>query len=245
MEKIVEFKEVTKVYELYHNVSYKEILFNLFRKKRRDLKEYFTALEGISFSIKRGESVGIIGKNGSGKSTTLGLIAGVLKPNSGKVEVRESVSPLLELGGGFHPDLNAYENIKLNGVLLGMPLKKIEEKLDDIVAFAELGDFASQPIHVYSSGMLARLGFSIVTQLDPQLLLIDEVLAVGDEQFRAKCIGLMQQFKRDGVTIILVSHNPSDIKAICDRVIWIDEHKIVADGETDKILELYHEKYGC
>ncbi len=243
MDKIISFQNVTKVYELYRNVSYKEIVFNLFRREKRNFKHDFTALEDISFDIKKGESVGIIGKNGSGKSTTLGLIAGVLRPNSGSVSVNESVSPLLELGGGFHPDLNAYENIKLNGVLLGISLQKIEQKIDSIIEFSELGEFAQQPIHVYSSGMLARLGFSIVTQLDPQLLLIDEVLAVGDEQFRAKCIELMLDFKRQGVTIVLVSHNPADIKAICDRVIWIDEHRIVADGVTDKVLEMYHEKY--
>jgi lipopolysaccharide transport system ATP-binding protein len=204
------------------------------------MKKYFTALEDISFSINEGECVGIIGRNGSGKSTTLGLMAGVMQPNSGTVEVSKKVSPLLELGGGFHHDLNAYENIKLNGVILGIPLKKVEEKIEDILAFSELGEFASQPIHMYSSGMLARLGFSIVTQLQPELLLIDEVLAVGDERFRLKCIELMRSFKEKGVTIVLVSHNAEDIQTLCDRVIWIDNHHIKMDGASADVLAAYH-----
>ncbi len=240
MKKVIEFDNVSKEYELYQKVSYKEVLFNLFSEDKKKFKDRFVALKDISFSIYEGESVGIIGENGSGKSTTLGLIAGVIKANSGNVVVNELVSPLLELGGGFHPELNAYENIKLNGVLLGISLKDIEKKSDDIIKFAELGEFADQPIHMYSSGMLARLGFSIVTQIKPKLLLIDEVLAVGDEYFRNKCIDLMKRFKKEHVTIVLVSHNAQDIRELCDRVIWIDRHKIRMDSNTDEVLNAYH-----
>jgi lipopolysaccharide transport system ATP-binding protein len=240
MSSVVSFINVCKSYELYQDISYKEVIFNLFRKNKKETKSRFTALSNISFDIKEGESIGIIGRNGSGKSTTLGLIAGVMIPNSGKVIVNKPVSPLLELGGGFHPDLNAYENIELNGVLLGISLKKVKEKIDNIIEFAELGEFAKQPIHMYSSGMLARLGFSIVTQLEPELLLIDEVLAVGDERFRMKCLELMQTFKARGVTIVLVSHNSEDIKTLCDRVIWLDDHRIKMDGKCGDVLEAYH-----
>ena len=236
---VISFKNVTKLYTLYYNVSYKELLFNIFRKNKIKTKNYYKALENISFNIKEGESVGIIGKNGSGKSTILGLIAGVLKPNKGEVLVKKSVSPLLELGGGFHPELNAYENIELNGVLLGIPLKDIRENIQKIVEFAEIGEFANQPIRTYSSGMLARLGFSIVTQLQPEILLIDEVLAVGDSRFREKCINTMLEVKKKKVTIIFVSHNMDEIKALCDRVIWIDEHKIKMDGKTEDVIKEY------
>ncbi len=238
---LVEFVDVYKEYELYHKISYKEMLFNIFRDSRAKKSSKFRALEGISFTIHEGESVGVIGRNGSGKSTTLGLIAGVLVPDRGQVYVGVRPSPLLELGGGFHPDLNAYENIRLNGVILGIDLNIINKNLDNIIYFAGLEEFAEQPVRTYSSGMLARLGFSIVTQLDPKLLLLDEVLAVGDEAFRQKCLDLMLGFKQRGTTIIFVSHNADEIEKICDRVIWIDEHRIRMDGAAHEVLRSYHE----
>ncbi len=238
----IEFKNVSKSYKLYYNVSYKDLFFNLFRRKKICVNKKFTALNNISFSIKKGETVGVIGRNGSGKSTVLGLIAGVIKPNHGIVNVSQRVSPLLELGGGFHPELNAYENIELNGVLLGISLQKIRLQMNEIIDFSELSEFADQPIRTYSSGMLARLGFSIVTQLQPELLLIDEVLAVGDAAFRQKCINRMLDFKKEGVSIVFVSHNPSDIEILCDRVIWIENHQIKMDGQTDLILKEYNKQ---
>ena len=242
-ETIIELKEVTKVYKLIQNVSYKEFIFSLFSKqKRKSIRREFVALRNISFSIRRGETVGIIGRNGAGKSTLLSLIAGVIKPTSGKIIVRDKVFPLLELGSGFHPELNAYENIILNGVLLGIPLKFIKGKINDIIKFAELEDYADQPIRTYSSGMLARLGFSIVTQLNPRILLIDEVLAVGDERFRKKCIDLMLSFKKQSVTIVFVSHNLYEIELLCDRVIWIDNHKIKMDGATKEVIQKFKEE---
>lgn len=239
MKSVLEFDNITKIYDLHTNVSYKEVLFNFLKRKRVSSHKKFTALENVSFSVHEGETIGIIGKNGSGKSTTLGLIAGVLKPSRGTVNVYKRISPLLELGGGFHPDLNAYENIRLNGVLLGIPLKTIKQNSDAIIEFAELIEFADQPIRTYSSGMMARLGFSIVTQLNPEMLLIDEVLAVGDERFRNKCLDLMQDFKQKQITMILVSHNANDIRMVCDRVIWIDKHKIRMDGDVATVLAEY------
>lgn len=241
-EVIIEFQNVTKIYKLIQNVSYKELLFSVFSKeKRKNIKKEFIALKNISFSVKRGETVGIIGRNGAGKSTLLSLLAGVIKPTSGKIIVKDRVSPLLELGSGFHPELNAYENIRLNGVLLGIPLKFIKNKVDDIIKFAELEEFADQPIRTYSSGMLARLGFSVVTQLNPKILLIDEVLAVGDERFRRKCIDLMLSFKKRNITMLFVSHNLHEVELLCDRVIWIENHEIKMDGATAEVIEKFRE----
>ena len=241
-KEVIRLDNVTKVYKLLYNISYKELLFSILSKrKRKSLKKEFVALKNISFSVDKGESIGIIGRNGAGKSTLLSLIAGVIKPTSGKLEVRERVSPLLELGSGFHPELNAYENIRLNGVLLGIPLKLINSKINDIIEFAELQDFADQPLRTYSSGMVARLGFSIVTQLEPEILLIDEVLAVGDERFRKKCIDVMLSFKERNVTILFVSHNLHEVEMLCERTIWIENHRIVMDDETSFVLKKYRE----
>ena len=241
-QEVIKLDNVTKVYKLFHNISYKELLFSIFSKrKRKSIKKEFIALDSISFSVFKGESVAVIGRNGAGKSTLLSLIAGVIKPTSGKLEVKERVSPLLELGSGFHPELNAYENIRLNGVLLGIPLKLINSKINDIIEFAELQDFADQPLRTYSSGMVARLGFSIVTQLEPEILLIDEVLAVGDGRFRKKCIDVMLSFKERNVTILFVSHNLHEVEMLCERTIWIENHRIVMDDETSFVLKKYRE----
>ena len=238
----INLHKVTKIYKLIQNVSYKELIFSLFsHKRRKNLYREFTALKEISFFVRRGETVGVIGRNGAGKSTLLSLIAGVIKPTSGKIEVNGRVSPLLELGSGFHPELNAYENIKLNGVLLGIPLRVIKNKIEDIIKFAELEEFADQPIRTYSSGMLARLGFAVVTQLNPEILLIDEVLAVGDERFRKKCVDLMFSLKDRKVTILFVSHNLHEVRMLCDRTIWIEDHRIKMDGTTAEVVDKFME----
>ena len=174
--------------------------------------------------MKKGETLGIIGKNGAGKSTILGLIAGVLRPNTGRVMVNGRISPLLELGAGFHPELTGRENIMLKGVLIGLTRSEVLKKIDEIIEFSELDDFIDQPVRIYSSGMLARLGFSIVASLDPEILLIDEILAVGDMDFQKKCIQRMTAFKKRGVTIIFVSHNLASVENICDRLLWIENH---------------------
>ncbi len=241
MNPAIEFKGVTKSYPLYHHITggLKNMLLNLPKAVREMTAQSFVAIEDISFSINKGESVAFLGRNGAGKSTTLGLIAGVLRPTKGSVQVNGRVSPLLELGGGFHPDLTGIENIQLNGVLLGLTRKQVAEQIKSIVEFSELGEFINQPVRTYSSGMMARLGFSVVAHLDPEILLIDEVLAVGDASFRKKCLNKMQEFKQKGVTIILVTHSAADVEFLCERVIWVENHKIKQDGPRSEILPLY------
>lgn len=241
MKPLIEFIGVSKWFPLYHSLqaSFKSFILGFPKSIKKFRSEKFVALEDISFCVNPGETIGIIGKNASGKSTTLGLIAGVLEPSIGQVIVRERVSPLLELGGGFHPDLTGRENVLLKGVLLGLPRKLVQNKSDEILDFAELRPFADQPIRTYSSGMLARLGFSIITQLQPKLLLIDEVLAVGDVRFKEKCYGVIEEFKKNGVTMLLVSHEPYEIRRLCDRAIWIDNHRIKDDGGAERVLGEY------
>ncbi len=240
MSAVVKFTSVSKSYPQYQHMTggIKNIIFN-FGEYLRSRSNQFIALDDISFEIKNGETVAFLGRNGAGKSTLLGLIAGVLRPTQGKVEIKNRVSPLLELGGGFHPELSGIENIQLNGVLMGLSRQQVKSKLEEIVFFSGLGDFIEQPIRTYSSGMTARLGFSVVAHLEPELLLIDEILAVGDAEFQSKCIDKMVEFKKSGVTIILVSHNANDIRALCQRSILIENHKIVADGESDAVLGMY------
>jgi lipopolysaccharide transport system ATP-binding protein len=199
----------------------------------------FQALKDISFDVKKGETFGIIGKNGAGKSTILGLIAGVLKATTGHVIVRGRISPLLELGAGFHPELTGRENILLKGVLIGLTRSEVFEKMDEIIEFSELDDFIDQPVRIYSSGMLARLGFSIVASLDPEILLIDEILAVGDREFQMKCFARMSTFKQNGVTMVFVSHAMENIIKICNRVLWIEDHRFIEIGDPSEIVGKY------
>jgi lipopolysaccharide transport system ATP-binding protein len=232
---------VSKHYPLYHHISggLKQFLFNLPASLRAVRNSRFEALVNISFEVKCGETFGIIGKNGSGKSTTLGLIAGVLSPSQGRIVTRGRISPLLELGGGFHPELTGRENIILSGVLLGLRRAQVLDKMEQIVAFADIGDFIDQPIRVYSSGMLARLGFSMVATLDPEILLIDEILAVGDLNFQQKCMDRMMSFKKNGVTMVFVSHRMEDVLRMCDRVAWIEDHRIRQLGSADEVVGQY------
>ena len=238
---IIRFEHVTKPYPLYHHFfsGLKNFIFNIPSAMKQLRSSGFTALKDLSFTIQEGESVAFIGRNGAGKSTLLGLIAGVLKPTSGTIRVSKRVSPLLELGGGFHPELSGLENIQLNGVLMGLSRKQVAAKIDEIVAFSELGEFIHEPIRSYSSGMNARLGFSVIAHLEPELLLIDEVLAVGDASFQKKCFAKIKEFKARGVSVVLVSHNSSDIEMVCNRVIWIENHKILMDGPTAEVLPHY------
>ncbi|MEE9613837.1 MAG: ABC transporter ATP-binding protein [Thermodesulfobacteriota bacterium] len=239
-EPAIVFDGVCKSYPLYHHMEgIKNFLFRLPSAISSMRKSSYEVLRDVSFEVRKGECLGIIGKNGSGKSTTLGLIAGVLRQSKGRIAVSGRVSPILELGGGFHPELTGEENIVLNGVLLGLRKKEVERRLDEIVGFSELGEFIDQPIRTYSSGMLARLGFSVVVHLDPEILLIDEVLAVGDTKFQKKCIDKMLAFKRDGITMVFVSHAMDDIEKICDRVVWIEDHSIKMEGKTREVVEGY------
>lgn len=238
-ESVVVFENVSKSYPLYHHVrsGLKNFIFNLPRALATLRTPHFEALKDISFTVNKGESLGIIGRNGAGKSTLLGLIAGVLKPNKGTITVAGRVSPLLELGAGFHPDLTGKENIMLNGVLMGLHRADVAKKMDEIIEFSELDQFIDQPIRTYSSGMLARLGFSVVAHLDPQLLLIDEILAVGDQAFQKKCTKRMEEFKRNGVTLVFVSHNISSIQNICENVMWVENHTIKTIDKADFVIK--------
>lgn len=241
MNPIIKFENVTKEYPLYHHIGsgIKSLIFHPRRAFDLLRGRKYLAIRNISFEVEKGESVALIGRNGAGKSTTLGLVAGVLKPSSGNVKVSGRVASMLELGGGFHPELTGRENIKLNATLLGLRRKEVNERIEKIIEFSELGDFIDEPIRVYSSGMLAKLGFSVISQVDPDVLIIDEVLAVGDIAFQKKCINTINDFKRRGVTILFVSHNMDDVIKICDKVIWVENHELKAMGEAQKILEKY------
>lgn len=241
MEVVIEFNSVTKSYPLYHHIGtgIKELIFNPRRALSLLSGRSYLAIEDISFHVEKGQSVALIGRNGAGKSTSLGLVAGVIKPSKGSVVTKGRVASMLELGGGFHPELTGRENIRLNATLLGLRRKQLNERLEKIIEFSELGEFIDEPIRVYSSGMLAKLGFSVITQVDPDILIIDEVLAVGDYAFQKKCIETINQFKAKGVTILFVSHNLSDIEKICDRVIWIENHRLKASGKAEDILQQY------
>ena len=237
----VELQHVYKEYPLYRSlfVGLKGFIFNP-RKVISSLKgNRFRALNNISFTVNEGETLGVIGRNGAGKSSLLGLIAGVIRPTSGNVIVNGHVSAMLELGAGFHPELSGRDNIILNGVLMGYRRKDILKKLDAIIEFSGLAEFIDEPIRIYSSGMLAKLGFSIITQLEPDILLIDEVLAVGDSEFQKKCESVIRQFKEKGVTIIFVSHNMDEVLSVCDKVIWIEDHVIKKYGEASTVVDSY------
>lgn len=240
---MIVFESLSKWYPLYHPVTagLKRFLFGFPRAVRSLRLNRFEALRNISFSVNTGETFGIIGRNGAGKSTTLGLIAGVLSPSSGSVEVKGRVSPLLELGSGFHQELTGAENIELNGVLLGLSRRQVADRLQSIIEFSELGDYINQPIRTYSSGMLARLGFSIVAHLDPHILLIDEILAVGDLSFQRKCTERLEHFKKNGVTMVFVSHSMEDVTGLCDRVMWIEDHTVRMIGPPDQVVKAYVE----
>ena len=238
---IIKCTAVYKNFPMYHHFSggLKNLLFHFPTAIKSMRKRHFTALENIDLEISSGETIGIIGNNGAGKSTILGLLAGVLKPTSGQINIEGRVAPLLELGAGFHLELSGRENILLNGILLGMLKREVEEKSDAIIEFSELEEFIDQPIRTYSSGMLARLGFSVAVHCEPDILLLDEVLSVGDQDFQKKCIEKMLGFKRSGKTIIFVSHSAQQIEEICDRVIWIENGMIYKSGPTKKILNEY------
>lgn len=241
MSAVVEFKCVEKFYPSYAHVrgGIKWFLFHLPSALRQLTRGGFQAVNKVTFVINKGESVGIIGRNGAGKSTVLGLIAGVLRPTSGSIKVSCRVTPLLELGAGFHPDLTGRENIVLNGVLLGVPRVEMRKRIPSIIEFSELGNFIDEPIRTYSSGMLMRLGFSVAVHTDPELLLIDEVTAVGDIYFQQKCKDKISEFRSKGVTIILVTHSMEEVKTICSRAIWLDGGRIKADGNPEQVAPAY------
>jgi len=244
-EAVIKFDHISKSYPLYHHVTggIKNFLFHLPRAIKSLRHTHFEALKDISFEVHKGETLGIIGHNGAGKSTALGLIAGILKPNSGSITVKGRIAPLLELGAGFHPELSGRENIILNGILLGMTRRQVLDRMDDVIAFSELGDFIEQPIRTYSSGMLARLGFSVVAHLKADILLIDEVLAVGDIHFQQKCYKTFEDYKQTGKTIVFVSHDLNAVGRFCNRAVLLENGLVLEQGDTTKVLSRYKYKY--
>lgn len=231
------FNNVNKYFFLQHQKTLKELVQAIFKKQKT--LERVHALKNLNFFIKKGEVVGIVGKNGAGKSTLLKLIAGVSAPTSGSLEIKEMVSPLIELGAGFHPELTGRENIFLNGVILGLKEDYIKKKFNEIVAFSEIARFIDTPIKYYSSGMYMRLAFSVAIFTDPKILLVDEILAVGDTAFQAKCLTKMNEFKDKGVTIIFVSHALETVKAFCTRVLYLKKGELMYDGEVNKGIDQY------
>lgn len=231
-------KDVTKVYKLYNKP--KDRLFDAFGLLRGKRKPKLNrALDGVSMEIKKGETVGIIGTNGSGKSTILKIITGVLSENSGDVEINGRISALLELGAGFNQQYTGIENVYLNGTMMGFTDEEIKAKLPEILEFADIGDYVYQPVKTYSSGMFVRLAFAVAINIDPEILIVDEALSVGDVFFQAKCYAKFEEFKRKGKTIVFVSHDLSSIAKYCDRVYLLNKGKMLGTGSPKEMIDLY------
>ena len=228
---------VTKIYRLYEKPidRLKETLSPTHKNYHQD----FYALNGISFDVKKGQTVGIIGTNGSGKSTILKIITGVLTPTSGSLEVNGVISALLELGAGFNMDYTGIENIYMNGTMMGFSRKEMEEKMDDILGFADIGDFVYQPVKTYSSGMFVRLAFALAINVEPEILIVDEALSVGDVFFQAKCYRRMEEIRQKGTTILMVTHDMGAIIKYCDQVVVLNKGNFIAQGEPGKMVDLY------
>lgn len=234
---VIQVKDVKKHFKVYPDKGKTlkdKVLFH--KRNRFELRE---VLKGISFEVKRGEAIGLIGKNGCGKSTTLKLLTKILRPNSGEIIMKGRVSSLIELGAGFHPDLTGRENIYINASIFGIKAEEVDRRLDDIIRFSELEEFIDNPVRTYSSGMYMRLAFSVAINVDADILLIDEILAVGDMNFQEKCFNKLQEIKRNGTTIVIVSHAQGQIEKICDRVVWIDEGEIRDVGDAKIICKEY------
>jgi len=240
----VRFDHVSKKFVLHRerSRSFQELFLRLLHPGRKSVKEPYWALRDVSFEVERGEMLGIIGPNGAGKSTILKLIARIIEPTSGQVEVNGTLGALLELGAGFHPDLSGRENIYLNGSLLGFGRRQMDRIFDDILDFSGMGRFVDVPVKHYSSGMYMRLGFSIAIHLRPDILLVDEVLAVGDKAFQLRCLDKINELKRRGVSILLVTHELDSVREMCDRAIWLEEGAIKLEGPVEQVLEQYMTK---
>ncbi|WP_458121165.1 ABC transporter ATP-binding protein [Paenibacillus sp. Z6-24] len=237
MEPIIEVKNVIKTYKLYDKPidRLKESL-SLSDKKYH---QTFNALDGLNLNIYPGEAVGFLGRNGSGKSTLLKLITGILTPTHGEIIAHGRISAILELGAGFNPEYTGRENIYLNGLMLGISREEMNQKIENIIEFADIGSFIEQPVKLYSSGMFARLAFAVSINVDPDILIVDEALAVGDSRFQTKCIEKMKELKKRGVTILFVSHATEQVKRFCNRAVWIREGKIEAVGESSEVVDIY------
>lgn len=258
MESIIKVKGVSKKYYISHEhqASYTTLVetlssqarevFHKFKSRlnrsnsysKRSMEEFW-ALKDVSFEIQVGDRLGILGKNGAGKSTLLKILSRIIEPTNGEIEIRGKISSLLEVGTGFHPELTGRENIFLNGAILGMSKNEIIRKFDEIVAFAEIEKFLDTPVKRFSSGMYTRLGFAIAAHLDPHVLILDEVLAVGDSQFQAKCLKKMQELGQDGRTIIFVSHSPNSVSTLCNKAIYLENGRIKQIGNVASCIEAY------
>jgi len=239
----VSANNLVKAYKKYSNKHKFATLKSAFVEgslfKEYKPEDVFLAVDGVSLEIEKGKTIGIIGENGSGKSTLLKLIAGIIRPNKGEIDINGRVSALIELGAGFHPEISGRENIFINGIILGLTKKQIKDRYDEIVEFAELEGFIEQPVKTYSSGMFMRLGFSVAINVDPDILLVDEVLAVGDASFVPKCLDKINEFKRAGKTIVFVSHDLDTVSRITDEVIWMQDGKISMRGYPRQVVDTY------
>ncbi len=241
MTAAISLQNVSKSYRLWGRGSQFATLKSALLK--RDVKlapeASVEALKDVSFAVDAGEAFGIVGRNGSGKSTLLKIITGILKPTRGTVAVTGRIAALIELGAGFHPEITGRENIVINGIMLGLTRREIEQRFDSIVEFSGIGDFIDQPVKTYSSGMYVRLGFAVAVHVDPDILLIDEVLAVGDEEFSAKCIAKIQEMKYRGVTLVFVTHQLDQVRNLCDRALWLDHGEVEAIGDPVRVVDAY------
>jgi ABC-2 type transport system ATP-binding protein len=241
MTNAIEVRDISKVFKLYHEQYHtlKERMIFLRRAKRF---EEFRALDQVSFDVEEGTTFGLIGANGSGKSTMLKLMAGILRPTEGEIRVKGRVGALLEVGAGFHPDLTGRQNVYLNGSVIGLTKRQIDAKFDAIVSFSELEAFIDNPVRNYSSGMYIRLGFAVAIHMDPDILLIDEVIAVGDESFQAKCMDKMRQFQDEGKTLLLVTHAVDGVRDMCSQAILLSKGRIAAHGNPAEVIRAYRNK---
>jgi len=238
---VIGFDQVSKTFDLQRarSRSFQELLVNFGRWRAARARDELGALREVSFTIAPGETVGFIGPNGAGKSTLLKLIARILEPDTGTVTVNGRVGALLELGAGFHPDLTGRENIYLNASIMGLSRRDVGLRLDEIIAFAELERFIDVPVKHYSSGMYVRLGFAVAVHTEPEILLVDEVLAVGDAGFQRKCLERIDRLRQEGVTLIFVSHSSEAVRSTCSRAIWLDSGRLVADGAVESVVQQY------
>jgi len=235
----IELANISKKYNIYDRPS--DRLKELLTRNRRSYHREFWALKNISFNVERGDSVALLGPNGSGKSTLLQIIAGVLRPSKGSVTARGRITSILELGSGFQPDYTGRENVILNGIILGIPEKEIQRRLDEIAEFAEVGDFFDQPIRTYSSGMVVRLAFASMINVDPQILVIDEAMAVGDRRFQLKCLDKIRELRNRGTTLLFVTHEPNMVYKYCQSAVLLNGGQIMLKGSTDEVVPAYEE----
>src|SRR5216117_4020546 len=238
----IELVGVSKIYRRYGGRHFSTLKSALLQRSiLRDLQpsETFPALKEVSFSVPKGSTYGVIGRNGSGKSTALKLVAGITKPTSGTVRVGGRISALIELCAGFHPEISGRENVFINGIMLGLTKREIQERFDEIVEFAELKEFINAPVKTYSSGMYMRLGFAVAIHVDPDVLLVDEVLAIGDEGFTHKCLDKFAEFRRRGRTILLVTHSLSLVERFCDEALWLDQGRVRGTGDPRRVVDSY------